>query len=111
MIPVRGGGGKVGGHACGRTAEEAERRLRHASVPDRQELRHPALALCNEHGHRVGPARSNFPVPVTAAGHFLTQRPPGSDPVGAIDGSGAAQHARGLGGTSRLFERSGTCPP
>jgi hypothetical protein len=110
--PGGGGGCEVGGHACRGTPEEAERRLRHPSVTDRQEVGHPALALHQENGHWVGPICRRRPASMAAAGHVLAQRPAGGDAVGAIDGPPvAAQRAGGFRGTSRPLERSDTCPP
>jgi hypothetical protein len=110
--PCAGSGREVGGHARRCPAEEAELRLDHPSVTDRQELGHPALTLCLEHGDRVRPIRCRLPVSMVAAGHVAAQLPTGGDAVGAVDVPGvAAQHPRRLGGTKRPLVRSDAVRP
>ena len=62
------GGGQVGRHDRRRSAKERERRLRHASVPDRKQLRNPRLGLALEDPDRVGPVSRWAPVGMSLSG-------------------------------------------
>ena len=97
---------QIGGHARRRSTEEAELRLCHPPVADRQELGHPALPLRHQHVHRIGPIRRRLPIAVSVPRTSLRSARTGRDAVGAIDRSGLApQHRVGTGRTRRPVER------
>ena len=68
--PVR----EVGRHQVGGPAEEGERRLQHAPVPDRAELRKARLRLILEQIDRVSAHRRRLPTGVRGTGQLGTGR-------------------------------------
>jgi hypothetical protein len=92
-------------------ARKKPRRLRHPSIPDRQQLGHPARPLLRARPPgRVGPGR--LPVAMAAARDLLAKRATGIDAVRAIDGpSRATQRSRRSCRARRSLKCSNASPP
>ena len=73
-MPDGGRRRQVGRHDRGRAAVEGERRLHHAAVADRHELRHPARVRLVQEVDDVPPALGRLPVTVRLARDRLAQR-------------------------------------
>ncbi len=76
--PVR----EIGRHQIGGAAEERERRLEHAPVTDRAELRQARLRLLLEELDRVTAPRPRLPFGMRRARQLAARRPAAGSPLG-----------------------------
>ncbi len=119
----RGRGGEIHRHDRSRAPEERERRLRHAAVPDGQQLGDTGGALVHEHGDRITTAGSRTPLRVRGAGHgrptIASLAPPISPRVSGLattcssstraKGDRTPRRSRRIGAADRRAVRGACC--